>query len=536
MAQKNQQSSLQSSRQSARQSTGQSSADTKTKKTAQTTAQKSPSSSHIRDKISPDTINQESVTETDQASFSAAASPSSEPFEQPQVPAKSLYGLTPKVEDAIMAALEDEALERVRALTAPLHSADLADLLERVTPDKCRDLLRALGDELDPEAIAYLDDEARELVLDIMGPEAIARALPELESDDAVTIAEELEPEELDAVLKNLPAQDRVIVEQGLSYQEDSAGRMMQREMVMLPPFWTVGQTIDHLRSLDPVDDQDFYLIMVVDPAGHPVGEINLGRLLRANRPVRLSEIMVTDFRSVPVNMDQEEVAMLFRRYGMVTTSVVDDEGRLVGVITLDDVVDVIDEEAEEDLMALAGVSDASIRSSLFETFQGRAGWLLLNLLTAVIASLVIGLFESTLEQVVALAVLMPIVASMGGNAGTQTVTVAVRAIAMQEFSTSSAWRFAYRECAVGVVNGVLFALIAGVVSYIWFGDLMIALILGGAMIVNLVIAGLTGTLIPLSLLRFGVDPAVASSVFITTITDVVGFFVFLGLAALFLL
>ena len=456
--------------------------------------------------------------------------------EQSQIPAKSLYGLTPKVEAAIMEAVEVGEQRRVRALTAPLHSADMADLLGRVSPKKCGQLLRMLGDELDPEVIAYLDEEVLEQVLDIMGPKAIAKALPELESDDAVTIVEELEPEERDEVLKNLSVQDRVIVEQGLSYPEDSAGRMMQREMVMLPPYWTVGQTVDHLRGLEQKDNQDFYLILVVDANFHPVGEINVGRLLRANRPVRLSEIMNVDFRSVPVNMDQEEVAMLFRRYGMVTTSVVDEDGRLVGVITLDDIVDVIDEEAEEDLMALAGVSDASIRSSLLETFQGRAGWLFLNLLTAVMASVVIGFFQETLEQVVALAVLMPIVASMGGNAGTQTVTVAVRAIAMQEFSTQSAARFALREALVGGANGLLFAVIAAVVSFVWFGDLMISLILGGAMVVNLIIAGITGTMVPLSLVRLGVDPAVASSVFITTITDVVGFFVFLGLAALFLL
>ena len=452
------------------------------------------------------------------------------------IPAKSLYGLTPKVEAAIITAVMAGEQGRVRALTAPLHSADMADLLGRISPKKCSQLLRMLGDELDSEAIAYLDEEVLEQVLDIMGPEAIAKALPDLESDDAVTIVEELEPEERDEVLKNLSRQDRAFVEQGLSYPEDSAGRMMQREMVMLPPYWTVGQTVDHLRSLSQDDFQDFYLIVIVDAQFHPVGEINVGRLLMANRPVRLSEIMNVDFRSVPVNMDQEEVAMLFRRYGMVTTSVIDEDGRLVGVITLDDIVDVIDEEAEEDLMALAGVSDASIRSSLVETFQGRAGWLLLNLITAVIASLVIGLFENTLEQVVALAVLMPIVASMGGNAGTQTVTVAVRAIAMQEFSTQSAVRFALREVLVGAANGVLFALIAAVVSYIWFGDMLLSVILGGAMIVNLIVAGITGTLVPLSLVRIGVDPAVASSVFITTITDVVGFFVFLGLAALVLL
>ena len=453
-----------------------------------------------------------------------------------QVPAKSLYGLTPKVEAAIIEAVEAGEQRRVRALIAPLHSADMADLLGRISPKKCGQLLRMIGDGLDPEAITYLDEEVLDQVLDIMGPEAIAKALPELESDDAVTIVEELEPEERDEVLKNLSTQDRVFVEKGLSYLEDSAGRMMQREMIMLPPYWTVGQTVDHLRGLSSEHDQDFYLIMVVDANFHPVGEINVGRLLRANRPVRLSEIMNVDFRSVPVNMDQEEVAMLFRRYGMVTTSVVDEDGRLVGMITLDDIVDVIDEEAEEDLMALAGVSDASIRSSLLETFQGRAGWLLLNLLTAVLASIVIGFFENTLEQVVALAVLMPIVASMGGNAGTQTVTVAVRAIAMQEFSTQSAFRFALRELLVGAFNGVLFALIAAIVAYVWFADLSLSVILGGAMVINLVIAGITGTLVPLSLVRIGIDPAVASSVFITTITDVVGFFVFLGLAAIYLL
>ena len=476
------------------------------------------------------------MSQNDKTPSQSSFAPDSDSLDAVHIPAKSLYGLTPKVEAAILDALDAGEQARIKALTAPLHSADMADLLERVRPDMCRQLLMMLGDELDSEVIAYLDEDTRELVLDIMGPQAIARALPELESDDALTIAEELEPEELDEVLKNLPAQERVIVEQGLSYPEDSAGRMMQREMVMLPPYWTVGQTIDHLRSIGGPEQEDFYIIMVVDTAGHPVGEINLGRLLRANRPVRLSEIMNTDFRSVPVNMDQEEVAMLFRRYGMVTTSVVDEDGRLLGVITLDDIVDVIDEEAEEDLMALAGVSDASIRSSMLETLQGRASWLFVNLLTAVLASLVIGLFETTLEQIVALAVLMPIVASMGGNAGTQTVTVAVRAIAMQEFNSDSAMRFALREVAVAAVNGVLFAIVAGAVAYLWFGDLAIAFILGGAMIVNLIIAGLTGTLVPLSLVRVGVDPAVASSVFITTITDVVGFFVFLGLAAYFLL
>jgi magnesium transporter len=274
---------------------------------------------------------------------------------------------------------------------------------------------------------------------------------------------------------------------------------------------------------------------MVTDVNGHPVGKIRLDRLLCSARPRRISEIMETDLRSIPVLMDQEEIALLFRRYGMVTTGVIDEEGRLVGIITLDDIIDVIDEEAEEDLMALAGVSDGSIRSSIIETLRARSSWLMLNLMTAVLASLVIGMFEGTIEKIVALAVLMPIVASMGGNAGTQTVTVAVRAIAMREFSPKTAIAFGMRELFVGVLNGVVFAVIAAVLSYIWFRQLDVSLILGFAMLINLVVAGISGTLVPLLLLRTGVDPAVASSVFITTITDVIGFFVFLGLAALLL-
>lgn len=447
----------------------------------------------------------------------------------------SLYGLTPKVEAAILEAVAAGNKRRARMLVAPLHPADQADLLERVSTEQCAALLALLGPALDPEAITYLDEDIMERVLDELGPDAIARALPALDSDDVVHIAEELEPEELDEVLQAMPAQERVMVEQALAWPEDSAGRMMQREMVVIPPFWTVGQTIDFLRS-EERNENDFYMVVVTNPAGQPVGEVRLSRLLRSARPRRISEIMETDIRSVPVAMDQEEVALLFRRYGMVSTSVVDEEGRLVGVITMDDVVDVIDEEAEEDLLALAGVSDGSIRISVLGMLRGRATWLLVNLATAVLASVVINIFDATIEKIVALAVLMPIVASMGGNAGTQTVTVAVRAIAMREFSAKTAWNFALKEMSVGVLNGLIFALLAGGLSYIWFADLEVALILGVAMLINMVVAGLSGTVVPLGLLKAGVDPAVASSVLLTTITDVVGFLVFLGLAALFLL
>jgi magnesium transporter len=332
-----------------------------------------------------------------------------------------------------------------------------------------------------------------------------------------------------------MPAAERLIVEEGLSYPEDSAGRMMQREVVVAPAHWTVGQTIDFMRGQDDLPEE-FYSIMIIDPARRVLGQVRLSRLLGQQRPVRLSEIMETTAQQIPASMDQEEVAVLFRRYALVSAAVIDDLGRLVGMITVDDVVDVIDEEAEEDLMALAGVSDVSIRSTLLETLQARFSWLMVNLLTAVAASIVIGLFEDTIQRIVALAVLMPIVASMGGNAGTQTVTVAVRALALRQLSRATIMGFVVRELSVGFINGLIFAVTAGLVSYFWFGDMSIALVMAVAMLANLVIAGVSGTAIPLTLSRFGVDPAVASSVFITTVTDVVGFLTFLGLAAYFLL
>lgn len=447
----------------------------------------------------------------------------------------SMYGLTPKVEVAIRDTVGNEQWQRMRMLMDPLHPADKADFLERLSARDLRLVVSQLGPDFDAEILPYLHEEVREDVRALIDPDVFAASLPELDSDDVVTIAEELEPEQLDEVLSALPEQERVLVEQSLAYPEDSAGRMMQREMIVVPPFWTAGQTIDFLRSSE-LASAEFYLIMVTDVSGHPVGEVRLNKLLCTERPRRIIEIMDTEIRSIPATMDQEEVALLFRRYGMVTTGVINAEGRLVGIITLDDIIDVIDEEAEEDLMALAGVSDASIRTSVLETLQGRAPWLFVNLITAVIASVVIGFFESTIEKIVALAVLMPIVASMGGNAGTQTVTIAVRAIAMREFSPKVAITFGLRELYVGVANGLIFAVVTAALSYVWFSDAQIALVLGFAMLVNMVVAAISGTLIPLALVKMGVDPAIASSVFITTITDVIGFLVFLGLAALYLL
>ena len=284
----------------------------------------------------------------------------------------ALYGLTPKVESAIVAAIMDGAEDRARALVAPLHPADQADLLERLPAPQVAVLVRTLGDGLDAETLAYLDENTRDEIVDVMGVAALARQLPDLDTDDAVNIIEELEEDEIEDVLAALPAEDRVLVEEGLAYPEDSAGRMMQREIVTVPSFWTVGQTIDFLRS-SQFGDTDFYLIFVVDPARSPIGEISLGKLVCTPRPRRVGEIMQGDFRKIPADMDQEEVAILFRRYGMVSAPVIDEHGRLIGVITIDDVIGVIDEEAEEDLMALAGVGDSNVRSSLWETLQGRS-------------------------------------------------------------------------------------------------------------------------------------------------------------------
>ncbi len=447
----------------------------------------------------------------------------------------ALYGLTPKVETAIIVAVQTGAVRRLRTLVAPLHPADQADLLERMPARTATSLVRFLGDHLDAETLTYLDENTREAIVEVMGAKALARQLHDLSTDDAIDIIEELEEDALADVLAALSTKERVLVEEGLSFPEDSAGRLMQREIVTVPSFWTVGQTIDYLRGGKSTTD-DFYLIFVVDPARKPLGEVPLSKLLCAQRPRRISEIMEPDFRSIPVDMDQEEVAVLFRRYGMVSAGVVDFGDRLVGMITIDDVIDVIDEEAEEDLMALAGVGEASLRSSIRETLQGRTTWLLVNLLTAILASVVIGVFDATIEQLVALAVLMPIVASMGGNAGTQTVTVAVRAIALRQLDAVSTRNFVIREGLVALLNGLLFAVLAAAVSFVWFGDPEIATVMAVAMFANLLIAGLSGTLVPIGLLRAGVDPAVASSVFVTTITDVVGFFVFLGLAALYLM
>jgi len=449
---------------------------------------------------------------------------------------KSLYGLTPVVENTIINAISNKNARSLKKLIEPLHPADQADMLERLTDEQISDFLGLLGRSLDPEVLVYLDLNVQEKVIDFIGPKALAKAIPELHSDDAVEILQELEEADRNVIIKQLPKSDRILVEEALSFPESSAGRLMQREFLAFPGNWTVGQTIDHMRDQPQDNEDNFYSVYIVDPAHRLLGVISLSRLLSAKRPVRLNNLMEANPRSVNVETDQEEVSLLFQQYGLVNMPVIDKVGRLLGVIIVDDIVDVINEEAEEDLQGLTGVSNLSITASFIETIKGRFSWLILNMFTAILASTVIGLFQEEIEKLVALAVLMPIVASMGGNAGTQTVTVAVRALATRQLNYTNLQKFVFKETWLGLVNGFLFALLSVLLAYLWFGDKQIALIMGLAMIANLLFAGILGTLIPLTLEKFNIDPAISSSVFLTTATDVIGFFTFLGLSALVIL
>ena len=444
------------------------------------------------------------------------------------------YGIAPDIEEAVVDALEAEDTDRVRELLEPLHHADVADLLEHLSGDQREDLVEVIKDDFDPDVLSEVDDGVRDDIIEYLGWDEAASVIAEMEIDDAVLVIEELDEDEQQRVLRAIPAEERTFIEEALGYPADSAGRMMQREIVTVPSFWTVGETIDFMRSSADMDEdalpEVFYDIFVVDPRHRPIGALSLEQTPAVKRrAMKVGDIMETEMHVISVTTDQEEVAFVFRQRDLVSAPVVNEDGRLVGAITIDDVVDVIHEEHEEDFMALGGVSEDDLYSAAVDTTRSRFTWLLVNLGTAVLASLVIGLFEATLEQMVALAVLMPIVASMGGNAGTQTLTVAVRALATRELTETNALRVIGKEVLVGSFNGVLFAVITGGVAWVWFGNPAIGGVIAMAMVVNLIVAGLAGTAIPIVLERFGADPAIGSSVVLTTITDVAGFFVFLG-------
>jgi len=421
----------------------------------------------------------------------------------------------------------------LREVVAELHEADLGDLIAALEPDDRVSLVELTGTDFDFSALNEVDDSVREEILEELEPETVAEGVRELESDDAVELLEGLDEADQEEILDKLPATERVALERSLEYPENSAGRRMQTEFIAVPPDWTVGQAIDHMRDTPNLPDR-FYEIYAVDKAQHWQGAVSLDALLRSRGSVPLADLIDEDRRRVSVLDDQEAVARLFGKYNLVAAPVVDTENRLVGVITVDDVVDVIEEEADEDLKALGGVtSDEELSDSVWTIAKGRFNWLLVNLATAFLASSVLGLFEGQMEKMVALAVLAPIVASQGGNAATQTMTVAVRALATRELGANNAVRVVMREGLVGLVNGLAFAVITGIAAVLWFKIPALGVVIGLAIVCNLVAGALGGILIPMVLERVRADPAVASGTFVTTITDVVGFFSFLGIATL---
>ncbi|MDH5531736.1 MAG: magnesium transporter [Paracoccaceae bacterium] len=445
------------------------------------------------------------------------------------------YILDPRIVDAILEAVEADDTTAIDALMEPLHAADIADLLEQIGSADRAGLIALWSGGIDGEILSELDESIREEVIDLLPHEVLSDAVRELDSDDVVDLIEDLEAVQQERILDALEDSDRAAVEQSMAYPEYSAGRLMQREVVTAPEHWTVGEAIDFLRNAKELPDQ-FYHMILVDPRWHPVGYVTLGKLLSSKRDVKMADIVEDSFRTIDVMEEEGDVAYAFNQYHLISAPVVDADDRLVGVITIDDAMAVLDEEHEEDIMRLAGVGDGSLSDSVIETARQRLPWLAVNLITAILASIVIAQFEGILVQVVALAVLMPIVASMGGNAGTQSLTVAVRSIATRDLTGSNLWRVVRREAFVGIVNGVVFAVVMGAVGWIWFGSPMIGAVLAAAMVINLLVAGLAGTLVPVSLEKMGIDPALASGAFVTTVTDVIGFLAFLGLASLVLI
>ena len=437
-----------------------------------------------------------------------------------------------EIVDALRADRPDTARQRMQSL----HPADIAALLEYVASEERQRLVEVLGEHFDPQILAELGDTVTERVVSQLGPAQAAEAVASMETDDAVDVVEALDADVQQAVLEVVPRVPRTLIQEGLAYPESSAGRLMQRQVVALPDDWSVGKAIDYLRDTDDLP-ADFFDLFLIDQAHRPMGTIPLSRVLRTPRAAALTEIMRSDLHIISADMDQEEVAFLFRQRDLISAPVVDADGRLLGVVTVDDIVDVIHEEHEEDIMALAGVgADNNLFQAVMDTTRSRFIWLMIHLAAAIGASAVIGLFAGTIEELVALAILMPIVATMGGTAGIQALTVAVRAIAVKELTPTNALRAIGKEILVSGLNGLLFAVLIGGVAWAWFASPALGGVIALAMVINLLTAGITGSVLPVILQRAGFDPAVASSALLTSITDVVGFYVFLALAAVLLL
>ncbi len=431
--------------------------------------------------------------------------------------------------------IENRNVEFINQTLKDLHDADVANLIENLDPDTRNKLIEIESFNIDPEIFIELNESIQSEVLQLLSIDSLIKIIKRLESDNAIKILENLSKEVKEKVLEKLPPKDNFLLQEGLSYPEDSAARIMQREFTAVPSNWTVGQTIDYLRE-DKDLPEEFLEIFIVDNEFKPIGTVPSSRVLRTSRDLKMNSIMREMPVLISVNMDKEEVGLTFENYNLVSAGVVNKENKLVGMITADDVVTVVQEEAEEDALRLAGVGDEEITDSVMLKTKRRFNWLLLNLFTALLATWVISFFGASIEQMVALAFLMPIVASMGGNAGMQTLAVTIRAIATKELSKSNFNRVVGKEFLIGILNGIIFAIITAIIVQLWFKELNLSLLIGISMILNMIVAGLFGILVPVSLKKLNIDPALASSVFVTTITDVIGFLSFLGLGSFYFL
>jgi magnesium transporter len=460
-----------------------------------------------------------------------AAAPEAEPLDEAAASAIDEEDrLRPEFVERVLDAVEAGDDETARELGQPLHPADVADLIELAARDERDGLVKALAGIVDADVLAEMNEHVRETLLDALGPVELARIAGELETDDAVAILEDLEEHEQKAVLRAMEPDDRAAVEEALTYPEESAGRLMQRDLIAVPEHWKVGQVIDYLRSTEELPT-DFWEVFVVSASHRPVGTCKLSLILRTPRTTPVTEIMLREQTLIPVDMDQEDVALRFQKYALVSAAVVDAAGRLVGMITVDDVVHIIQEEASEDALLLSGVGEGDINEPVSESYKSRVRWLAANLVTALVAATIIRQFTGSIEKLAILAALGPIVAGVGGNAGTQTLAVTVRAFATNQLTSSNQWRAVGREIRVALLNGVTIALLVGIGVALILQSPSLGLVIGAAMMTNIVTAGLAGVLVPLTLERAGADPAVASSIFLTMITDSMGYFAVLGLA-----
>lgn len=450
-------------------------------------------------------------------------------------PNEDSYGVSEQQEKLVIEALDANDTEKCRALLDEHHPADIADLFSVMSHELRERFVNVIKADFDPDILVELDSDLREEMITLLGIKKSAKAIGELETDDAVDVLVYMDEDDQKELLDALPQEQREELTESLAYPEDSAGRLVEKNLVAVPEYWTVGETIDYLRSNKDLPE-DFYQIFVVDPKHKPIAFVSLSHIMRSKRSVKINEIMNSDVKTISTDTDQEEVAFLFRQYGLASAPVVNAEGRMIGTISIDDVIDVVDEEAHEDLLRMGGVASTDLHTHFSETVGRRFPWLFINLLTAIAASAVIALFEGTIERMAALAILMPIMASMGGNAGTQTLTIMIRGLATKELTATNSLRVIGKESLVGCMNGLLFAAISGAIAYFWFGDMQLSVVLGLAAVATMFAAALAGALIPLGLEKLGADPAISSGVFLTTITDVVAFGVFLGLATLLLL